>query len=79
MDFFTYPLRYVYTQQLLEGKWDVEIERGTGGKDLCRLYPIDMLDMYKDSLERRIDFFQRWILNHSLPYMPEELYIEKVE
>lgn len=79
VDFFTYPLRYVYTQQLLEGKWDVEIERGTGGKALCRLYPVDMLDMYKDSLERRIDFLQRWILNHSLPYMPEELYIEKAE
>lgn len=79
VDFFTYPLRYVYTQQLLEGKWDVEIEQRTGGKALCRLYPIDTLDVYKDTLERRIDFFQRWILNHSLPYMPEELYIEKVE
>ena len=78
-DFFTYPLRYVYTQQLLEGKWDVKIERRTGGKALCRLYPIDTLDVYKDTLERRIDFFQSWILNHSLPYIPEELYIEKAE
>ena len=78
VDFFTYPLRYVYTQKLLEGTWDVEIEQRTGGKALCRLYPVDALDVYKDSLERRIDFFQRWILNHSLPYMPEE-YIEKVE
>lgn len=79
VDFVTYPLRYVYTQQLLEGKWDVEIEQRTGGKALCRLYPVDTLDVYKDSLEHRIDFFQRWILNHSLPYMPEELYIEKAE
>ena len=79
VDFFTCPLRYVYTQQLLEGKWDVEIEQRTGGKSLCRLYPIDTLDEYKDSLEHRIDFFQRWILKHSLPYMPEELYIEKAE
>lgn len=79
VDFFTYPLRYVYTQQLLEGKWDVEIEQRTGVKGLCRLYPVDTLDVYKDSLERRIDFFQRWILNHSLPYLPEEEYIEKVE
>lgn len=79
MDFFTYPLRYVYTQQLLEGKWDVKIERRTGGKALCRLCPVDTLDVYKHSLEHRIDFFQRWILNHSLPYMPEELYIEKAE
>ena len=69
----------MYTQQLLEGKWDVEIEQRTGGKSLCRLYPIDTLDEYKDSLEHRIDFFQRWILKHSLPYMPEELYIEKAE
>lgn len=73
VDFFTYPLRYVYTQQLLEGKWDVEIEQRTGGKTLCRLYPVDALNVYRDSLERRIDFFQRWILNHSLPYMPEKI------